>query len=699
MPSDTTSRTRRVQVRDAQDAFGYQPVAQSVQQAAANAGGGGLASGLAKALGVAGQVATDRVNKNNEYQQRMAELDFASGDVDAENKHRFYTDRIGLLETKRAFADDEQEIRQALAERNPQTREEFDSVVEEFFQRYQGAEQHPQSAQFLIDNMPKLREGLWAEHDANLNKATLDRQSANLGIGLTTEIKDGALPNYEELDASAMAIAVASGQPAGAANDIMADALMQVAEAEGRPDIIDSAPEMVRNITRLRPQLEASRARAEKKRVAKIDAELVEQRIVMSAQHKTLADAGELTPESAFEAVRFGAYSEDQAASLLAKSWSKSIDAASAEANGQLMLQGVGAGIPAKDKQAALEWAAQQHAEVHGISVHESAMRLGLANGEMLQLHKDVITGASASNPESFQRGYQLYQQYAVANEKFARQQIPAAQRSQFDAYRVMTNEMGMDDQTALDKIVNADFEFADSIMRSRNMYELMDTAYASAKDVPWSLSDLKDSPVLMKEVRTQIRTYTAMGFSPEQSADMALENLAKDRVVIDGHAFGYSQGWPTEDTDEYVEWVKRRYIPEGEDPSDYVIVPDYKTRQTNDVLIIRNGDMPFGAGHLKFDIREEATLWQSELRGAAAAEVVDQREKQDAAIRESVVRMYARQGKGAPTEEEIAEALARRKEVPQRVKHVAGLVIQSLKNALPSAPEAQPNRNPLGQR
>ena len=635
------SRTNRVSVNQTENVGRLSVVHPGPSSVSAS--GGSTADALSKALGLAGNAvqydarnrqvaskeadrlaAADRVNteRSRKFFDASDKLDaeaaVSSGAVtrdnldEADGSTRFLFHANETLRTREA-KDFAQTLRQKYEE-------EFDKDApdselsawwtENTLAAYEGIPDGDRRV--MAPLLDAERNRLIGEHTTNQIDSTVAKIE-DAAIRNTSDMWTDAKGDYKQARADLL-----EQFPLQDVNKMLADTLVESMRRTNDPSLILRAPPELVNNPKYAASIESARKEAETFRKEETLSATAEIRMGFFADSKIMAANGQYSGEQAKWDLEHEVVTANQGATLLAQSEAfvqKKVDISAgiaALADGRFYL------VEPKDQQEVLLAAASKMKNpALGI------MELGVQNNVLYDVHSRQMEGASVARPDRFQEAVSLYMTYYTKNPKFVGSTVSESQQAVFNAYTTMTDSIGMEPGEAIAALKNARPDLARATLSSRDNRDLMASAYAKAKDTAWDEDELKDTPLLWKELTDMTVAYMSMGnFTPEKSMELALNHMSTNRQPIDGFAFHRKQGWPLEDTDEMVEWLKKTYAPEGVNPEDLRIAPDFETKRSNDVILFQAGDLPFGAGVPRLNIRNEAAKWEAYKRDRDAKAV-----------------------------------------------------------------------------
>lgn len=635
MARNRQRKSRRVGVRSSDAAVTtgvFAPSGERARSPAADA-----ASALSQAFGLAGDIAGAEMQRRNVEGFEQAQTDYARGDIDAENENAGYLKAVDQLRARRQFQEDaiawdEYKRENFDPENSDDPVGDLNGLLDQFYSRYAGAS--AAEAEVLLPRMEQLRaaelaalqqtmrENADIEIMAGLAATVDDFHTANGEfnhqgfIEVVKDVRNGADIWTSYVDAlTTRATELVNSGDLEAAYD--AAALLDVPEKlDGR----GLPPKHRAAIEATAVQVDKAIREVEQKKLAGA-------RVQTYVGLNALAEQGTLTFQRGLPALEADLITEDEFESLLIKNWNTQHSGEMAVSYASYVRDGKGALIPSKHQQSAMTEYLMSD-EITDEERRAAAIERGTTNGIMWQPHKQIMEQASPLNPEMFEEGFALYKEYEANAPRFLYSEIPDWKQAQYTAYESLRGA-GQSHEQALESLRDYDEDRAMSLVDGAKFNDLLATAVADVQDIPWSLSEVRDSVHLREGVRDMASTLLGLGvYTPEEAVKLAVDRLGKTRVDVEGDLYHVNSGWPANAQDA-ADWFKAQVIPEGEDPDDWRLAKDWSTKDTGDVVLIPEGEIPFGPHWQKFSIDDITSRWATHSAEVEHTEAIAAKKEQ----------------------------------------------------------------------
>ena len=192
------------------------------------------------------------------------------------------------------------------------------------------------------------------------------------------------------------------------------------------------------------------------------------------------------------------------------------------------------------------------------------------SNGRMHGSHKRFMDNADPNNPEAFERGLQLFNLYQDQRAGFASEHVSADALRRFETFQVLSERMGP--EKALQRMQDGGYDpkLVDEI-KGAPYREAVDSAVKKQRDLPWTIREAEESPLLQRLIRREVEYGVGLGLTLEQATELAVQRVAQTTIEIDGHFHRTNVGFDGTAKDAVTFYKEQTY---GENAEDYDMVP-----------------------------------------------------------------------------------------------------------------------------
>lgn len=379
------------------------------------------------------------------------------------------------------------------------------------------------------------------------------------------------------------------------------EAVFDIAEEMGDPEIVDSIPERFPSgdptgVTdpNMKDLFDNARAKAlsvRQARAAALDESIKtaerNKRAALHAADKQLADAGDgrvLT--NIADGTKRGPngeparYSEAQATAL----YDRYFNALGKQSDNSLMVEEYATGNAIGYSQTEIDQAhdafvdvmmAQKPEDVDEAEwqdrVRTVSLERAVVNGTLPSVYKAQLS-VNLSNPEKFKQAAELYEQLQAQEAGFAETQINNAQSRKLDAYGRMLQETGGDENRAIE-LLKA-FEPGRSTSMNKEIGTAVEEVSEMLADTKPGWGDYANNARLKSQVADEVRFYVDSGFEPEVAAKYAFEHMSRRYVRAGDFLYAKDAGWGQDPQATYNWAIANEASHRGVDPDTLTLVP-----------------------------------------------------------------------------------------------------------------------------
>lgn len=287
--------------------------------------------------------------------------------------------------------------------------------------------------------------------------------------------------------------------------------------------------------------------------------------------------------------------------------------------------EGNGNQIPKELRDEAFDaWFAQVAGDYPEEEVVPRAVERIVKNGFIPGRIKDMFETASPSNPERWSQAYAFYQQFEAQSPGELAQYIKESKLKEFEAFDMLSTDYGPQQAAELMRGEH-DPKLFDEWTREEREIALKDVLDA-ATDIPWSWSEIEDTPRLRKHIESRMRFIAGFNYPPEQAAQFAMAEISKRFQIIDGEMYPAESPWG-DAGDDAAEWFRTtqaenvRLVPVGGEPG-YVWV------RPSDSLLPTAGNK-VRISDIARDYADHRSMVRDEAASARNAKVTEKRRQE----------------------------------------------------------------------
>lgn len=614
---DSRRKTTRQSVSTIErDTVAFQPATPLVS--AAPSGGADAAFALAESLSIANQY------KGLERQQKLQSgaAQAQAGQVTPGNTGDLTpveiegAERVFLRNSVRADLQDIENEYLEMADKGMAPEDMQEWVSSKYKERFAGLEEREYNQ--VADMIGRGENVLLETHQKRTQQEITDRMSVEAAANFDADVSASPEAYAEWRDATSQVLGVA------ATNQIAANRLAAAIARSPDPEAFAALPQWEPLVTNPKYREALGKAVRDREKVLTAEEQEAEYmtRIGTLATLQEQADAGQLDEQAALNAVlpdfeggRAALITDSEYLALLRKNRSGSVTTALEPIHWNHMLQGLGGYLSDSEANAAFALGLQSAPPEQQDAL---AITIGTNNGLMYERHKNQMNNASPRNPDSFKRGYALYEAYEGTVDGFAAEHIDENSVRDYELYKMHLNMLG-DEQQALESITTGalDFKLVDEVNRQDYNDVVADTVDQLLDNPGIFTGGIEATTQLRQQVRRKIEYGLATGLPLERAAEVAFNTVRQTQTPVDNYMFPANGGF----TQEIADWYRDEMLPEGEDPDDWQFFPgrDPGTvilRHVNDPGVFGSGNGPMAVS----DLQRDHTQWQERTRQEAAA-------------------------------------------------------------------------------
>ena len=200
----------------------------------------------------------------------------------------------------------------------------------------------------------------------------------------------------------------------------------------------------------------------------------------------------------------------------------------------------------------------------HGEEVGFQMWIDGIAkNGRMPNNLKRVLENASPSNPQSFDQAYRIFATLRSADPAGYGKLVTDETEALFSSYEVLVNDYGP--EVAIQKMAEIDPSLVSKVDRG-DYNDALNDAVERVEDGPFFNNLDEADPYTRKLVTKRMNHMIALGYSPEDAAEFAVNDLKSRYTIADGKLWPNTAGFQSDPT-SVLEYTRERYSkldPEG---------------------------------------------------------------------------------------------------------------------------------------